>query len=131
MAWTSAIVLPPSLTARTTAKADEFSRLPNKEFDLDPHLTKYFVKQGKLMCDEVKKELAWISEKKRIGLQKITRAFFGNVLVERIQMKAFRSQHYVCSFRVTALSESATKSSAKPKQVRRKTLVGGCVNLAG
>ena len=67
----------------------------------------------------VKKEMAWEEEKHKIALDKLKSRFKDVVECERIVVKAFNTQHEVCSFRAAKLSDDfyATKADME----RRKT----------
>ena len=60
-----------------------------EEFEVDPELRVLLEKEAADKVEEARKELAWESEKKRIGLEKLTTAFLDDIAVEHVK--------YVCA----------------------------------
>ncbi len=60
--------------------------------------------------EEARKELAWISEKKQIALDKLKKTFLDDVAVEHITLHALRSPYTVTSFRTKKLTQQQRES---------------------
>jgi len=56
-----------------------------EEFEVDPELRVLLEKEAADKVEEARKELAWESEKKRIGLEKLTTAFIDDIAVEHVK----------------------------------------------
>jgi len=79
-------------------------QLARDEFEVDPELRVLLEKEAAEKVEEARKELAWESEKKRIGLEKLSKAFIDDIAVEHIKLNAFRAPYFVQSFRTKKLT---------------------------
>ena len=88
----------------TNGMLPQAEQLSRDEFEVDPELRVLLEKEAAEKVEEAKKELAWESEKKRIGLEKLNTAFIEDVAVEHIKLNAFRAPFSVQSFRTKKLT---------------------------
>ena len=79
-------------------------QLSREEFEVDPELRVLLEREAADKVEEARKELAWESEKKRIGLEKLRKAFIDDIAVEHIKLNAFRAPYFVQSFRTKKLT---------------------------
>jgi len=88
---------------RQNAALDKTQRLPRDAFELDPTLRAELEQEAQQKIDEVRAELAWISEKHSLALQKLRAKFLDNLLVEHISLRAFNDNIAVACFRTPEL----------------------------
>ncbi|KAJ3102122.1 Cilia- and flagella-associated protein 44 [Phlyctochytrium planicorne] len=77
-----------------------------KTVEVDPNLRKDIDFDTEVKIQTVKKELEWISEKESIGPNKLKRKFFDDLGTEYIEITAFKTKHFVSTFRTTNLEQS-------------------------
>lgn len=88
---------------RKNAALDRTSQLPRDAFELDPQLRQSLEAEAQSKIEEVRAELAWISEKHSIALQKLRAKFLDHLVVEHISLRAFHTGVVVTCFRTPQL----------------------------
>lgn len=82
---------------------DPRQRLERDAFELDPKLRLELEKEAQEQISLVQKELAWISEKHAIALQKLRGKFLDTLIVEHITLRSFRMENEVSCYRTPEL----------------------------
>ena len=88
---------------RRNAGLDKTQQLPRDAFELDPKLRAELEAEAQAKIDEVRAELAWVSEKHSLALQKLRAKFLDHLVVEHIELRAFNSGVKVSCFRTPEL----------------------------
>eukprot|EP00002_Diphylleia_rotans_P014287 TRINITY_DN2784_c0_g1_i6.p1 TRINITY_DN2784_c0_g1~~TRINITY_DN2784_c0_g1_i6.p1 ORF type:complete len:1834 (-),score=489.32 TRINITY_DN2784_c0_g1_i6:186-5687(-) len=78
--------------------------LDRTDFNIEDQLREDIEKQTMEKIDQAQKKLAWICEKKKLGLRKLRSKFLDTLAVERIVLKGFKNHRQVSTFRVAKLS---------------------------
>jgi hypothetical protein len=91
---------------RSNHDADTSVRLSSEECALDVSVVQRLVAAGDAKCEEVEKILRWESEKCQLAVEKLQSRFLSTIAVEGIELKTFRTNNTVRSFRTTTLSDS-------------------------
>jgi WD40 repeat protein len=78
-------------------------RLARDQFELDPQLRLEIEAESQARIEEVRSELAWISEKHSLALQKLRARFLDGLVVEHMNLRSFNSTISVSSFRTPEL----------------------------
>lgn len=99
-----------SALLKKNSEAEPSKRLPREAFELDPKLRQQLEAEAEKQVEAVRKEMAYDTEKTELQLKKLRARFLDNVLVERINMKAFRTPFHVTSFRVVELPKWLQKA---------------------
>lgn len=113
---------------------EKSQQLPREAFELDPKLREQLELEAQKKIEDVKAELAWISEKHSIALQKLRAKFLDHVLVEHITLRSFRAPYTsVSSFRTPELPQFLTEAIEEVHRVltsdenRRRENAGNAV----
>jgi hypothetical protein len=72
--------------------------------------------------DLLRKDLQWTSERETIGLQKLKRKFLDDISTETIEIKAFRCDHKVLTFRTIKLPSMKEISNFQDSDLDGKTV---------
>lgn len=88
----------------SNAELPPAEQLGPDEFEVDPELRVLLEQEASSKVEEARKELAWESEKKGIGLAKLKAAFLDQVAVEHIELHSLRAPFRVASFRTKKLT---------------------------
>eukprot|EP00698_Gefionella_okellyi_P015023 TRINITY_DN4206_c0_g1_i1.p2 TRINITY_DN4206_c0_g1~~TRINITY_DN4206_c0_g1_i1.p2 ORF type:complete len:1598 (+),score=505.86 TRINITY_DN4206_c0_g1_i1:63-4856(+) len=96
------------LACNSAVHSDE--QLPRAEFDIDPEFRAILEKEASERIEISRKELEWISAKKKLILDKLKGAMLDPIAVERIVLLPFQAGHYVSSFRTAYLSPELKRS---------------------
>ena len=88
---------------KKNASLERAQQLPRDAFELDPKLRQELEAEAQAKIDEVRAELAWISEKHSLALQKLRAKFLDHLIVEHISLSAFQTGIAVSCFRTPAL----------------------------
>jgi WD40 repeat protein len=96
---------------------DEDVRLPRDAFELDPRLREQLEMEAQAQIDQVKKELAWISEKHDFALRKLRAHFLDNLIVEHIRLASFKTNMIVTCFRTPELPPFLRKAIEKVHEI--------------
>lgn len=78
-------------------------QLGRDAFELDPKLREQLEKDAQDKIAQVERELAWVSEKHDIALKKLRDKFLGDLIVEHIRLRSFRTNTTVTCFRTPEL----------------------------
>ncbi|DAZ98772.1 TPA: hypothetical protein N0F65_003988 [Lagenidium giganteum] len=114
------------------------SRLEEDEWEIDLDYGELLAKRGDEACDEVRKELAYATEKEELLLMKMRETYVSQLAVELITLKAFESGLSVQSFRTMKmplvlqkrLSEIHTNDTNEAlKSTKRQTMVGSQASI--
>ena len=98
------------LQRKLHCRLEQGERLPREAFELDPQLRHKLEEDAKAKVEEVRRQLAWESERETIALKKLKAFFLDRVLVEHIKLHAFKAPISVSSFRTTELPEALQKA---------------------
>ncbi|KAF5894355.1 cilia- and flagella-associated protein 44 [Clarias magur] len=90
-------------------------RLPRSELEFDRRFHEEVTRSTAEKVEKVKRELAWETEKNRIGLQKLHDRFLGSVICDTLTVSAIKSDHKVSTYKLVAL---ASKRHEPKEQVR-------------
>jgi hypothetical protein len=83
--------------------ANELWKLPRDDFSVDVGLGSVIEKETEYKIELLRKDMQWITERETIGLQKLKRKFLDDISTETIEIKAFRCDHKVLTFRTIKL----------------------------
>jgi len=75
------------------------------DFDIDTNLRTKMAQQLDQAKTQIGREMAWNSEKIKLGLSKLEEAFSNTVSVENIEVSSFGGSHSVSTFRAAVLPE--------------------------
>merc|ERR1719502_1977804 len=105
--------------------APEAARLQRAEFDVDPEFKRLLRVEGDQMVQQVHKELAWDSERRRILMQKLRSKYLDELAVESIVLHAFTTGKHVASFRTTRLPEELQTKLHEVYDLMKTTVAEG------
>jgi len=87
------------------------------DLDIDKDLRSKMAAKLETDKKQLRREMAWNSEKIQIGLSKLERAFLKTVTVENIEVSSFRSKHSVSTFRTPLLPDWVQRDISKVHQI--------------
>lgn len=95
----------------------EAQRLKSEEMDIDVNFRVNMEKKRKEAIRQAQREIMWDAEKTEIGLRKMEKLFFKDVMVENITIKGFNNNQQVSTLRTIGLPEWMKKEIEKVHQV--------------
>ncbi|TPX71174.1 hypothetical protein SpCBS45565_g01378 [Spizellomyces sp. 'palustris'] len=87
-------------------KAPPEQQIARTAVTIDPDLQADIERESEEKIRLVRKELEWISEKESIIPNKLRKTFLDVLQTERIEIRAFKANHIVATFRTTKLEQS-------------------------
>ncbi|KAJ3045333.1 Cilia- and flagella-associated protein 44 [Rhizophlyctis rosea] len=103
-------------------------QIARDELNVDPDLRTDIENETQEKIYNVRRELEWISEKESIGPNKLRKKFLASVETERLELKAFLSNHSVETFRTPKLEqnlEASMQPLAAAGKIASKSTVSG------
>jgi hypothetical protein len=105
---------------------NESWRLSGETLRVDSDLPATIDRDTKVKIEKLRKDMLWNSEKETVALKKLKRKFFDDISSETIEIKAFRCNHKVQTFRTLKLTSmldiSNNSSDDSDKKNKRKQL---------
>nr|A8J1V4.1 RecName: Full=Cilia- and flagella-associated protein 44 [Chlamydomonas reinhardtii] len=99
--------------------APEALRLPRADLEVDPGLRALMEAEALRREEVARLELAWESERQRLGLAKLRRYFLDGLESERVVLHSLRGSSTVTTFRVAKLSDETRAELAAMRQAAR------------
>ncbi|XP_053530993.1 cilia- and flagella-associated protein 44 isoform X1 [Ictalurus punctatus] len=100
----------------------EHVRLERSELELDSRFREEVERWTAERVTEVRRELAWETERCRIGLQKLQERFLDAVACDAVTVSAIRSDHKVSTYRLVALPNKLHQLKERGRDAQRSDL---------
>ncbi|KAJ3086753.1 Cilia- and flagella-associated protein 44 [Quaeritorhiza haematococci] len=98
----------------------EEMRVARNTLSVDPDLRTNIERNTTQQVQNVQKEMAWISEKESIGLEKLRSRFLDGIKTERISIRAFKGRDTVNAKQSAGKEETKTADQGASKVVSKK-----------